>query len=402
MLPAKTIASVLTALLLLVITASPAPADNPFGALGASIGPADSLRVEDPAGRVLVSKNAACKLIPASTLKVFSSLAALHYLGAGYRFATDFFMDSPGNLIIKGYGDPLLISEVVDGICAEIARRSGRPAKIHDIIVDDSYFNRPLTIPGVSASTQPYDAPNGALCVNFNTVFFKRTASGYASAEPQTPLLPWAAAKIRTLKPQNGRIVLSHSGNDIALYAGHMFAYFLRQHGIQSTGRIKTGRADPGRDRLLYRYLSCFSLPQIIARILEYSNNFITNQLLISAGIQAFGPPGNLDKAVAAARRYAAGKLSIPDLTIVEGSGISRANRISALQMQRILARFEPHRDWMRREGRQYYKTGSLHGIRTRIGYITGAPGLYRFVIMFNTPGKATEPLVKRLLRIIK
>ena len=58
--------------------------------------------------------------------------------------------------------------------------------------LDDTYFTQPLTIPGISSSSNPYDAPNGALCANFNTVFFKHSRDGYASAEPQTPLLPMA------------------------------------------------------------------------------------------------------------------------------------------------------------------------------------------------------------------
>lgn len=123
--------------------------------------------------------------------------------------------------------------------------------------------------------------------------------------------------------------------------------------------------------------------------------------MLISAGIQAFGPPGNLNKGVAAARKFAADVLHLTDLSIVEGSGISRNNRVSAQQMQAVLTHFQPHHSWMRRQGRQYYKTGTLHGIHTRAGYITGSAGLYRYVIMLNTPGKSTKPIMSRLMKRI-
>jgi D-alanyl-D-alanine carboxypeptidase/D-alanyl-D-alanine-endopeptidase (penicillin-binding protein 4) len=57
----------------------------------------------------------------------------------------------------------------------------------------------------------------------------------------------------------------------------------------------------------------------------------------------------------------------------------------------------------MRRSGREYYKTGTLHGISTRAGYIKSAHGgLYRFVIMLNSPGKSTDSLILRLLRILE
>jgi D-alanyl-D-alanine carboxypeptidase/D-alanyl-D-alanine-endopeptidase (penicillin-binding protein 4) len=94
--------------------------------------------------------------------------------------------------------------------------------------------------------------------------------------------------------------------------------------------------------------------------------------------------------------------LDIENMTIAEGSGISRDNQVSARQMDRILQEFMPYRHLLRREGRESYKTGTLHGISTRAGYIGSANGgLYRYVIMLNTPGKSAVPIVQRLLRIL-
>ncbi len=367
------------------------------------IGPQDSLLVSDPAGRIIISKNESRKLVPASILKIFTSLGALHYLGSDYRYKTEFFIDQDSNLTIKGYGDPLLISEVVNAVSRLLAALISSTTIINDIVVDGSYFNQPLTIPGISSSSQPYDAPNGALCVNFNTVSFKRTSSGYVSAEAQTPLLPFAEKKIKRFKPKNGRIVLSHVEHENTLYAGKLFRYFLTQHGVRLRGTVKIGRVKKSEDRLIYRYESRYSLPQIIAKLLEHSNNFTTNQLLITCGIQKLGPPGNLEKGVAALIDYARVVLQINDLTLAEGSGISRKNRVSANNMLRILSKFEPHYKLMRRQGRQYYKTGTLNGISTRAGYFSGQNGgLYRFVVMLNTPGKSTRPIMRKLLQTLE
>jgi len=364
------------------------------------IGPKDSIVVADPAGRIIIAKHARQKLVPASILKILTSLAALHYLGSNHRYVTDFFRDPDSNLVIKGYGDPFMISEVIDGIAQELADLIGDAGMVNDIIVDDSYFNRPLTIPGISTSTQPYDAPNGALCVNFNTVFFKRTQSGYASAEVQTPLLPYAIKKIKLLKPKSGRIVLSHEAKENTIYAGHLFGYFFTRHGVRPRGTVKPGQVDPSVDKRIYRYVSQFTLYQIIAKLLEHSNNFTTNQLLISCGIQKSGQPGNLAKGVAALVDFTADELQIKDLTIVEGSGISRQNKVSANQMLQVLTKFESHRRLLPRQGREYYKTGTLHGINTRAGYIAAAAdGYYRYVVMINTMGKSTQPVMRRLLR---
>jgi D-alanyl-D-alanine carboxypeptidase/D-alanyl-D-alanine-endopeptidase (penicillin-binding protein 4) len=392
-------------LLLTVLLARSASTTGPddWEKIKALIGPRDSIMVADPAGRIIIAKHARRKLVPASILKIFTSLGALHYLGSDFRFATEFFIDRKSNLKIKGYGDPLLISEVVSQISNELADLLGRNAIIYDIIVDDSYFNRPLTIPGISSSTQPYDAPNGALCVNFNTVFFKRTQSGYASAEPQTPLLSFAEKKINLLKPKSGRIVLSHVEKENTIYAGQLFRYFLGHHGLKLRGTVKPGRVDKSTDKLFYRYESRFTLPQIIAKLLEHSNNFTTNQLLISCGIKKFGPPGNLAKGVAALINFAADDLQIKDMAIVEGSGISRKNKVSANQMLQILAEFKPHRTLMRRTQREFYKTGTLYGINTRAGYIVSDNGgFYRYVVMINTPGKSIKPVMRRLLRYLE
>ena len=367
------------------------------------IGPNDSLLVADSEGRIIISKNENKKLVPASILKLLTSLGAFHHLGPDFRYTTEFYLDKHSNLKIKGFGDPLLISEIVNDISGRLSDLIGSSIAINDLVVDDSHFNQPLTIPGISSSSQPYDAPNGALCVNFNTVFFRHTRSGYTSAEAQTPLLPYAAKKIRARSLKNGRFVLSHLGNENAIYAGELFQYFLKQHGIQFSGTVAAGRVNETEDKLIYRYVSKFSLEQIISKLLEHSNNFTTNQLFITSGIEALGPPGNLDKGVAAALDYSAKVLQVKNMSIVEGSGISRQNRVSAHHMLRVLDEFEPHHQLMRKRGREYYKTGTLHGVSTRTGYIADKNGgLYRYVVMINTPGKSTKPIMRKLLKILK
>ncbi len=366
-------------------------------AVKAMIGRQDAILVTDAGGRVLVSKNENRPLIPASTLKLFTALVALHTLGPDYRFVTEFYRDDDDNLTIKGYGDPGLVSEVLQEIARNLASERVR---VNNIILDASYFAQPLEIPGISSSSEPYDAPNGALCVNFNTVFFKKENGSYLSAEPQTPLLPMVLGRIRSSKLNEGRIVLSHNQNEITLYSGHLIDYFLRQVGIEVTGKIAIGTVRPDRDHLIYRHHSPLTLSDTIAGLLTYSNNYMTNQILIAAGVRRYGPPGTLEKGVQAARDYAHKVLKIDDIHISEGSGISRDNRITARDMQKVLDAFEPYHTLMRSDGRQFYKTGTLHGISTRAGYIQTPKGsLNRFVVLVNSPGRSAEKVTRRLIR---
>ena len=365
------------------------------------IGDKDSVLIGHSSGRILYSKNAKKLLVPASTLKIITSLAALDRLGPDFRFKTEFYQDSEKNLKIKGYGDPLLISEVVEEISTNLASRI---KTYNHLILDDTYFKQPLVIPGITSSWQPYDAPNGALCVNFNTVYFKRKRNGrYVSAEPQTPLLLYVLKRIQKSKLKKGRIIFSQERKDITLYAGHLFQYFFNQSGITMKGDIRIGEVNRDTDRLVYTYTTRFTLEESISKLMKHSNNFMANQILITAGATAFGEPGNLEKAVKIVKAYAKEKLKIDDIKIVEGSGISRDNKVSADMLFKALMVFKPYAHLLKYEDGIYYKTGTLKGISSRAGYIEHSNRkLYPFVVILNSPLKSAVHFMKRIRRIVE
>ena len=365
------------------------------------IGDKDSVLIGHSSGRILYSKNAKKLLVPASTLKIITSLAALDRLGPDFRFKTEVYQDSEENLKIKGYGDPLLISEVVEEISTNVANRI---KTYNHLILDDTYFKQPLVIPGITSSWQPYDAPNGALCVNFNTVYFKRKRNGrYVSAEPQTPLLLYVLKRIQKSKLKKGRIIFSQERKDITLYAGHLFQYFFNQSGITMKGDIRIGEVNRDTDRLVYTYTTRFTLEESISKLMKHSNNFMANQILITAGATAFGEPGNLEKAVKIVKAYAKEKLKIDDIKIVEGSGISRDNKVSADMLFKALMVFKPYAHLLKYEDGIYYKTGTLKGISSRAGYIEHSNRkLYPFVVILNSPLKSAVHFMKRIRRIVE
>jgi D-alanyl-D-alanine carboxypeptidase/D-alanyl-D-alanine-endopeptidase (penicillin-binding protein 4) len=291
-------------------------------------------------------------------------------------------MDERGNLKIKGYGDPLLISEVWQEIAHALAERVPR---FNDLIVDDSYFSPGIVIPGRGRSTNPYDAPVGALCANFNTIFFHRDPKGrLVSSEPQTPMVPFARDKIRSLGLTRGRYTFSHDPHDGSRYAGELLRHFLAKRGIRGNQEIRSGRVVP-EDRLIYTYRSRFSLATAVNKMLTFSNNFMANQLLIALGARIHGPPGTLAKGTRVAASFAEQVLGMKGFEIAEGSGISRRNRLSALHMLAVLDRFRPHRHLLKGNRDLRFKTGSLRGVRTRAGYVEGPPqGPFSFVIFMN------------------
>lgn len=397
------IAVLYTLLVMILMIGRPASGAS-TSSLNHLLGEKDACLLAAPDGTLLVSVHVDQALIPASTLKLLTALASYHYLGKTHRFLTAFFLDNAGNLKIKGHGDPLVTSEVMAEMAKAVHDRlATRAYEIKDLVLDTSFFAAPLAIPGVTDTLNPYDAPNGALCANFNTVSFKRLKKGaFISGEPQTPLLPCVLPRIRASGLNEGRIILSNRNDEAAIYFGELFLHFLKQNGTKVKGVARLGRINPKTDQPIFSYLSPFSLDDTVSRLMAYSNNFIANQLLITFGAKAIGEPGTLTKGVTAVMSYAEKELGLGGkLQLVEGSGISRGNRISAETMQRVLDEFRPRHQLLRETDTEYYKTGTLTGISTRAGYLKGKDGrLLPFVVMINTPGRSTDQVMTRLRKI--
>jgi len=334
----------------------------------------------DADGKILAARNETAKFIPASTLKILTALSSLHYLGPAYRFKTEFFLSPNKDLVVKGYGDPLLISEVWEEISEQLARKL---RGFRNLILDTSYFSPEIRIPGSSTSANPYDAPVGALAANFNTITFERGSGNIVlSAEPQTPMIPFAEKKIRQLSETNGRYTFSHDSREGATYAGELLRYFLEKKGVKGKGCVRQGIRVPG-DSLIYVYRSRFTLEEILRKMFKFSNNFMANQLLISLGGHVFGVPSTLAKGQRATLLYARKTLGLKDLEFVEGSGISRKNRLSPEDMLRVLKEFRPYRRLLPRMGPFRYKTGTLKGVHSRVGFYEKPAGHSGYLVLF-------------------
>jgi len=349
--------------------------------LAAALHPSDVLLVTEEPQRVIFSQHPDTLSVPASTLKIATALLAFQSLGESYRFPTDAALSTDHTLFLKGYGDPLLTSEVIERYAAMLAKelKASGFDTVTGIRVDDTYFDR-ITIPGVvTRSNQPYDAPNGALCANFNTVNYRRTKKDkLVSAEPQTPLLPFVARRISPDAP-DGRIHLSPA--ESRLYAGHLFGWFLQEHGIRVTGTVDPLPMPEGPFLYTRRLLSPWTLTEAVEKLMAFSNNFMANQIFLASGAHTEGAPATIEKGCSAFCQ-AMTRLIKHCPAVVEGSGISRKNRMTARTMDALLKSFAPHASLLHQEGGARFKTGTLNGVSTRAGYFTAPDGRrYRFAI---------------------
>jgi serine-type D-Ala-D-Ala carboxypeptidase/endopeptidase (penicillin-binding protein 4) len=350
----------------------------------------------DANGTLLYEQNRKKQFVPASILKILTSLAGIHFLGESYRFPTDYFFDkSSKNLYIKGFGDPLFISEVIDQLCHDILLKT---KQVHHIVLDQTYFKDPIKIPGNCNSLNPYDAPVEALSANFNTLTFKWSLSEgrFISAEQQTPLLPVFYDNIKNTGLKQGRITLTKQQS--LLYPGRLIKYFLKKNNIRVTGTVRLGKFNVKAGER-YSFISPFETRDIVQKLLKYSSNYIANQLLLTIGAKIYGPPATLKKGVKAVTLFSRQTLKLDQINISEGSGLSRSNRVSPEEMLKILLEFMPFHSLMKKQGNDFFKTGTLKGVRTRAGYILGNDQkLYPYVIMVNQKNKGYESIRQNLV----
>lgn len=355
------------------------------------------------------SQNLTTSFIPASTIKLITSLAALEILGPDHRFSISLFLDSNNTLYIKGSGDPFLVSETVREIAGIIAKQN--ITEIEDIILDDSVFAlETQDTEGSVNSTNPYDARCSGLAVNFNTLPLQVLKQAKVkSPESQTPYLPIMGRIGKELTtgyhrvnidgfPDNG--ALSNS----LLYCGQLFQTLLEEVGIQVKGRIRHGQVPPNAV-LLLKYISKETVSDLVRACLLSSSNFMANQLYLAIGATQYGLPATWEKSHKAMNHFIANTLGLTEdpIIMVEGSGLSKKNRLSPEAMILVLEKFKPYASLIPIKYGMRMKSGTLRksGVFCYAGYITRGTTLNPFVILLNQKQNGRDKILKILYQQI-
>ncbi len=339
---------------------------------------------------------------PASTLKILTCLIAFEQLGKDYRFETRFFLDEQKNLYVKGYGDPFLTSEVILEIGKKLAGLG--IGHIRSLYLDESSF----ALEGESASDEnsanPYDAPNGALAVNFNALPVQVRKNGVInSGEPQTPPIPLMTEAGNRLPPGKYHVNVNTLPQSDQLppalrYTGQLFVAQLRRAGISLNKGYHRNKVPEGL-KPIYIHYSSKSLEEIVRECLKYSNNYIANQLFLACGAKHFGLPASWEKSRQTFALYTRKtlKLTPHQVFVREGSGLSRDNKISPAALLTILEFFKPHSSLLNLKSKTFIKSGTMKDVYCYAGYFQRETGLTPFVIMLNQPQNNRDPLLNAL-----
>ncbi len=164
------------------------------------------------AGETLFAHRAEEPAIPASNLKLFTTAAALRYLGPDYRYSTYLTATGPirdgvldGDLYLYGTGDPTISDRFFDSKLtvweqlADSLAALGVTRITGDLVGDASYFEGP----GIGEGWQPdyvthtYAAPASALSFNDNIVTMRITGADETGAAPNIQFIPGGSIPIR-------------------------------------------------------------------------------------------------------------------------------------------------------------------------------------------------------------
>jgi len=178
--------------LLLAATAGALRAqDEPEGPLARSLAPLfqghswryatwGALVVSLTRGDTLLSYRADRRFVPASNAKLFTTAAALHYLGSDFRFLTVLLASGPvrdstlyGDLVLYGTGDPTFgLDTAALAPFADSVVRAGIRRVNGDLVGDASFLGAELVGPGWSPDNlgQWFAAPPSALGAAENLV----------------------------------------------------------------------------------------------------------------------------------------------------------------------------------------------------------------------------------------
>jgi D-alanyl-D-alanine carboxypeptidase/D-alanyl-D-alanine-endopeptidase (penicillin-binding protein 4) len=342
--------------------------------------PNASLVVEER-GRTVISRNADRAMVPASTMKILTALAAIQRWGLNHRFHTDFFLGGDGRLWVKGSGDPYLVSEELDLIAKTLKKRGVR--SVAGVGTDDGYFDPGVEISGRSSSNNPYDAPVTALAANFNTVNVVNRGGRVRSAEAQTPLTLLARQLGGGLGTGEHRVNLKQ--RDKALrYFGELLGAKLSAAGVDVENGPRNGRVPAGAKKV-YRHENSRSLRDVAASMLKYSNNFIANSLFLKLADRGGGGPLSTAGAQRSFALWVDENFGWRDFSIKDGAGLSRGNRLSARQLKEAVNAFAPYRDLLpKQNGRVRAKTGTLRGVSCYAGFVKRGGRWEPFSLLIN------------------
>ena len=334
-------------------------------------------------GDTLFGRNADLRLVPASTMKLFTAAIAFERLGPDHTFSTDVLRDGPlevggivrGNLILRGDGDPSMSPRFVRGgpdaamlLLAQFAAGAGIKHVTGNLVADASAFESRRIPEGWLAryAGSAYAAPFSALSLNENIVIVGVTpgvsGGGVSVAlEPATRGMT-VTSTARTVAGTGARLSIRRLGDDRVMVSGTIgsragtrryqlvvgdpatfttgaFRAALETQGIIVDGDITVGRTPT--TAIVVTSLPSPSLARLVSTMNRESINLfaelIWRHAARGADRSAIGSAENASTTLQEFLVNTVGTASAA-VTATDGSGLSVLDRVTPRSMIQLLA----------------------------------------------------------------
>lgn len=249
-------------------------------------------------GRTVFLRHPTLSLVPASNAKLAVAYASLDVLGPDFRIDTMVFGEGQlagstwnGDLVLKGFGDPTLSRGDLRTLAAQI-KAYGIRQVTGGIEADESYFDSRRVGPAWRSHYYINESPPlSALTVD------RARFRGYVTGSP-------------------------------AIAAAMQFRLALRAAGVGVRGQVVKGAADP----VAMQLASTASAPlsRIVAFMNRESDNFTAELLLKQLGAVDGGAGTSAAGAESVRRSLEEAAVPLAGVRIVDGSGLSPRNRLTA------------------------------------------------------------------------
>ncbi len=372
--------------------------------------------IEAKTGKVLFARNSSSNLLPASTIKAITAIAAYKVLGKEFSYVTSLLSNRPlaakysGDLALSFSGDPSLTREDLNGLLQHLVKKGVKEIK-GNIWLDGTAYDGYSRSGGASWDDHNFcfAAPVGAMILNGNCFYgWLKPASKEGELavmsydQPQWPLsvenrittrrpLPhelsgcvqevWPSSDHEyrlegCIEPGANPLRMAFSvQNPQRAVVRHVEA-FLNANNILLNGKIMSGQPQGNFPRLLATHQSR-PVPELLQRVLDKSDNLYADSLLKTIGLSVYKQKGSYFSGTEAV--LAMFREEGVDLTrsrLVDGSGLSRYNMLSADDFIAVLQTgwryWGQHAPWLaaREDERHWFKTGYMSGVNNMVGYV--------------------------------
>ncbi len=419
-------------------------------------------------GKVIFDKNSGIGLAPASCQKIITSVTAFELLGSDFQYKTYIYHDKEiinselkGNLYVTGAGDPTLGSarwkassaEGVMNNIAAVLQKNNILSIEGGILVDDRIVELDVVPKGWVWEDIGNYYGAGAWGLNWRENQYDVRFKTGTAANDSTVIVATVPEDMRTMYSftnlvktgakgsgdngylfsspftkniiARGSVPSSSNGFTIVGSMPEPAAVFLKELNtyLKIKGVLVKGNSQSWSESLLNNGVMDIPKGLIIDSIMSPPLDSV-NYWFLKKSVNLFGEAlvktiavkngkGSTEEGIKIITNFWSKRGIDPSaLSIIDGSGLSPANRVTANSLVTIL-QFAPQQKWYP----SFYKSlpvinnitmkdGYINGVRTYAGYITSADGTgYTFCFMANNiagnPGTAREKIWK-LLDVLK